>query len=341
MQRTNVVGIKLFIIGLAAIIAAAAGLGHADIAGAFSAGPPPSYSGAPGEDSCTECHSDFKVNTGGGSVQITGLPHDYRPGQIIQVNVKTSHATASIFGFQLTAIDSTGKTVGHFSVPQVQNPPTQILFGSTTAGDREYVEQTTAGLFDPTTFGSNTWHFTWTAPPQLMGKVSFYAAGNGADSSQDPGGDYIYTSNTATLSGSAISNFDGDLASDIAVFRPRIGKWYSRKLDDPTMLTFTLGAAGDKAVPGDYDGDGTTDLGVFTPSTSQWKVIGSAGSGFTAGIAPAGGTPVQGDYDGDGKTDVGVYRNGNWFELLSTSGSFRAVQFGSGGDIPAPAANIL
>ncbi len=343
MHPTRAACIKLFLIGLAVVFAASVWLARVDPVDAFSAGPPPGYSGAPGEDSCTECHSDFKVNSGDGSVQITGLPHDYRPGQIIQVNVKTTHATASIFGFQLTAIDSTGKTVGHFSVPQVQNPPSQLILGSTTFGDREYVEQTTAGLFDPNTFGSNTWHFTWTAPAALMGKISFYAAGNGADSSGDPGGDYIYTSNTATLSGSAISNFDGDFASDIAVFRPRMGKWYSRSLDDPSMRTFTFGAAGDRAVPGDYDGDGITDLAVFTPSTSQWKIQLSSGGASSSGFGcfPAScGTPVpvQGDYDGDGKTDIGIFNaaTGAW-TIRKSSGGIMTATLGTTGDKPVQA----
>ena len=43
------------------------------------------------------------------------------------------------------------------------------------------------------------------------------------------------------------------------------------------------------------------------------------------------------DFDGDGKTDMAVYRDGEatWYVMGSTDG-FRAVQFGSPADIPAP-----
>src|SRR6476620_10306037 len=110
---------------------------------AFSSGPPAAYTNAPGEDNCTECHLSFPVNSGKGSVAITGLPHDYLPGQQVQVHVTTSDPQALIYGFQVTAVDQTGTTVGTFSVPNVPVPKTQIGEATIGSGDRQYVEQTT------------------------------------------------------------------------------------------------------------------------------------------------------------------------------------------------------
>src|SRR4249919_4004293 len=114
----KIAAIKLGIAGAVILVTLSIWLGSPDPATAFSSGPPPGYTNAPGESNCTECHSDGPINSGSGSVQILGLPHDYRPGQVVQLQVKTSQKGATIYGFQLTAIDNTGKTVGNFSVPQ-------------------------------------------------------------------------------------------------------------------------------------------------------------------------------------------------------------------------------
>ena len=147
---------------------------------ASASGPSPSFTGAPGENSCTACHSDFPVNTGGGSVTITGIPHDYLPGQQVNVTVTTTHANATYWGFQMTAIDAEGRQAGTFTVPTAFPPKTQVLNGLVAGNTRQYVEHTTDGLFTNGVFNSNSWTFTWTAPAQRVGRVGFYAAGNGA-----------------------------------------------------------------------------------------------------------------------------------------------------------------
>src|SRR5205085_2002341 len=105
-----------------------------------------------------------------------------------------------------------------------------------------------------------------------IGKITFYASGNGANADGGTSGDNIYTSATPTFSGLATSDFNGDAASDIAVWRPSNGVWYSYSPSDGTYGSSTFGQSGDVITPGDYDGDGKTDTAVFRPSTGIWYV---------------------------------------------------------------------
>ncbi len=300
-------------------------------------GPSASFTDAPGEGNCTACHTTNPVNTGGGSVTISGLPLDYLPGQQIPITVRTARDSSGVYGFQMTAINSQGQTVGQFTLP-MQNPArTQTISGLVNNQIRIYVQHTVDGLVTNGVFGSNSWTFTWTAPPQRVGKINFYAAGNAADGLGSPTEDFIYTTATATLSGTAISNFDRDFQSDIAVYRPSEGVWYSYRLTDGNVKSFQWGLAGDKIAPGDYDGDGITDYAVFRPSNGVWYIRKSSDQTFIfASFGLSNDIPVQGDYDADGKTDIAVYRpsEGVWYLLRSTAG-FGAAQWGISEDKPA------
>jgi len=305
-----------------------------EIVSAYSAGPPPSRSGAPGETNCTACHADFALNGGTGSVSISGLPANYLPNQTIAVTVTTSQSDAVLYGFQLTAIDAAGRQVGTFTVPGGANPQMQTKTGEVGNNTRAYVEHTVNGI-SPTQFGSKSWTFNWQTPAARVGKVSFYAAGNAANSDGKSSGDYIYTSSKATLSGTAISNFDGDGASDVAVYRPSTGIWYSLNSKDGAFRAFSFGQTGDKPAAGDFDGDGITDYAIYRTSNTTWYLQQST-AGFAAlSFGTSSDVPVAGDYDGDGKTDIAVYRpsTGVWYVQGSRNG-FQAFSFGAVGDKP-------
>ncbi|MFM9903195.1 MAG: choice-of-anchor V domain-containing protein [Pyrinomonadaceae bacterium] len=327
--------IKIFAISLAGMLAIAVFIfdGQQRVE-ASASGPSPRFTGAPGEANCTACHTTFPVNDGTGFVQISGIPHDYYPGQQVTVSVTTSLVGAVYWGFEMTAIDHAGRQAGVFTFP-LQNPPIMQLKSSTVDGNpRQYIEHTSDGLFTDNVFNSNTWIFTWTAPAQRVGKVGFYAAGNGANGVGGPTGDHIYTTSTASLSGSAIANFDGDFTSDIATYNPRTGVWNSYSIQTGASQSLTLGSPGSRIVPGDYDKDGTTDHAVFGP-TGIWSIQRSTLGYIEIQLGTGSDIPVPGDYDGDRETDPAVFRpaTGEWILRRSTDGMI-TVTLGQSGDKP-------
>lgn len=299
-------------------------------------GPSPSFTGAPNENNCTVCHSTNPVNSGTGSVVIGSLPRNYLPGQEIPVRVTVNDMTGVLFGFQMTAVTNDGDRAGNFVVP----PPAPVPIMQTINGfvgnqNRQYIEHTVQGI-TPTVIGQKSWDFTWTAPARRVGKVNLFSAGNAANSDGSSDDDQIYTTQAAMLSGSAIANFDNDDRSDISVFRPTSGVWYSLESDGSGERSVTFGIPGDVPLPGDYDGDGLTDRVVFRPSTGFWYfLMSSDGSyfGYQWGLGTD--IPVPADFDGDGRTNVAVYRpsNGTWY-ILNANGSLSAVAWGNATDVP-------
>jgi FG-GAP-like repeat/Reeler domain len=292
-------------------------------------GPSASHTNAPGEDTCAACHSDFPVNSGTGSVTITGVPANYKPNQQYQITVRASEVGATIYGFQTTAINSQGDQIGTNTLP-TQNPQRmQLLNGIVNGKVRQYVEHTVDGII-PAQFDFNTWTYTWTAPNRRVGKISFYATGNASNSDGNTSGDHIYTTANATLSGSANSNFDTDGKSDFSVFRPSTGVWYALNSTNGGFQALAFGTNGDKIVPGDYDGDGKTDFAVWRPSTGVWYVQKSTGGYLITQFGSTGDIPVSGDYDGDLKSDVAVFRpsTGVWYIWRSSDGVYDIRQFG-------------
>lgn len=310
---------------------------------AASNGPSPSFTGAPWlpncpscpkENNCTACHTGSQPNSGPGQVTITGLPANYLPGQEIPLTVTVEDNSAVIYGFQMVAVNRNGENAGTITVPAANPQPLQVISGFVNGNERRYVEHTQQGI-TPTQFGSKSWTFNWTAPSERTGMLRFYAAGNGANSDGGSGGDNIYLSSAATLSGTAIANFDADTRSDISVYRPSNGTWYALTTSPANYVVTQFGAPGDIPSPGDYDGDGVTDHAVFRPSNGSWYIKKSSGSFTVIPFGQAGDIPVAGDYDGDGKFDTAVFRpsNSTWYYQGSTQ-IYRVRQFGETGDVP-------
>jgi hypothetical protein len=325
--------IKPAVFTLAVAIGAAGFLGSRfgpEMAGASAQGPAASHTNAPGEGNCTACHTDFALNSGPGAVTISGVPANYRAGQSIPLTVTATDPNAVVFGFQMTAVDSQGRAAGTFSFAPAVPQPLQTVFGIVNGNQRQYIEHTIDGIV-PTMFGTKSWNFTWTAPARRVGKISFHAANNAANSDGNTSGDYIYATSKASLSGTAISNFDSDGRSDVAIWRPSSGTWYPLNSTDLNYQAVTWGIAGDRVAPGDYDGDGKTDIAMWRPSTGVWYVVRSSnGSIFSAQFGVNGDVPVPGDYDGDLKSDLAVWRpsTGVWYIYRSSDAGVSVISWG-------------
>lgn len=94
-------------------------------------------------------------------------------------------------------------------------------------------------------------------------------------------------------------DFDGDLRSDIGIFRPSDGSWHylrstSTVGNAPGAVSgFAWGLSGDIPQPADYDGDRRTDFAVFRPSTGVWYINNSNNGAYDTFSAPTWGTSTD------------------------------------------------
>jgi uncharacterized protein (TIGR03437 family) len=202
-------------------------------------GPPPGFSGVPGEfGTCAVCHSG---GSGSGSVKVTfpnGLT--YAPGVSQNLVVTVADSSQQRWGFQLTArqSSSTSTQAGTFSpgadgfTQNVCATSVSIEPTACSSSTVEYIEHTLAGTRNGTT-GSVTFQFTWTPPSTNSGNVAVYVAANAANGDGTPLGDHIYTA-LYTLTPAVSSSSPSITANGVvngASFAPGIvpGSWATIK----------------------------------------------------------------------------------------------------------------
>jgi hypothetical protein len=214
-----------------------------------SSGPPDGRTGAPGESDCTVgCHNTYALNSGDGSLSIDNVPAQYNPEQIYSLSVTISDPGQEKWGFELTVLDDSNNKAGGLIVTDSTN--TQ-LSSSTT---RDYIKHTSAGTFDGASNGPVTWTFNWLAPEPGTGTVTFYAAGNAANSAGGNKFDYIYT--TSVSSNDVNDNGTVNIIPVCSISSPSSGV----KLSGAATISGTSS-----------DSDGTIEMVEVRIDSGSWK----------------------------------------------------------------------
>ncbi len=169
---------------------------------AWSSGPPPSFTGAPGEGTCHDCHNSHDINDPSGGVTIDLLPDSYVPGGdpiafTVTVFQDGTNGANIDWGFELTVIDANNLFAGRLMVTDTMN--TQMVSGEVNGSTRFYIEQTLDGtFFNLGGAPGATWDMAWVPPVTDVGPVTFYVAGN-AGAGQGRSGTYVFTNNRTVL----------------------------------------------------------------------------------------------------------------------------------------------
>ncbi|MBZ5494969.1 MAG: DUF5777 family beta-barrel protein [Acidobacteriia bacterium] len=175
----------------------------------YSSGPLPRHTAGFREPTCHQCHSSYRLDEGrtiGGVFEIRGVPKTYERGQVYPITVIVGQPGQSRWGFELSVRHTrSGNQAGQLASV---DSTTQV---KEEAGV-QYIEHTSTGTREGTADGPVEFYFNWTAPDPSGGPVFFNAAGNAADDSGTPSGDYIYTAG-------AYSGVSGG-AGNIPIARP-------------------------------------------------------------------------------------------------------------------------
>lgn len=202
------------------------------IAYTYSSSPPASHAGAPSESTCTACHAGT-ANSGSGSITITfgdGILNTYKPDSVYTVTVQVTDITKLKFGFESTSLTSANDSAGRFII--TNNTNTVLQTGSVSGKMRRYISHKNAS-------GTSTWQFQWRAPGTNKGPITFYVAGNAANSDLNTSGDLIYTESLQiTPDLTSVDTDKNQPGLKIAQYLSGLQLWYS--LINPSNVEITL-----------------------------------------------------------------------------------------------------
>lgn len=140
-------------------------------------GAPASKTGAPGENTCTQCHAGSTMSASGvvSTLFNNGLSSSYVPGQTYDVTISASGSSTN--GFQMTSLNTSDLAAGDF-IPGTNSK-------LTTGGGKRYINHSASS-------GISSWTFQWTAPAAGEGDVTFYYAYNRTNANGSTSGDEIF-----------------------------------------------------------------------------------------------------------------------------------------------------
>ena len=174
-----------------------------------------SHSGAPGEVSCTGCHSG-SANSGPGNINylIGNGTSTYSPEELYTILFSMEQDNVNQFGFQTVALkDSDNSNIGTFSLTDEEN--TRLIEDDHNGSDRIYVGHTVCGA-DADPEGSLQWSFTWQAPESDVGDIKFYLSSLATNHNHSTSGDHTYTQVlTLSYDDMVLGDLDGNGSIDI------------------------------------------------------------------------------------------------------------------------------
>lgn len=141
--------------------------------------------GAPGEVSCTACHTG---PTSAGSLQLDIVqgPNVYTPGATYQLRASLTAQGSLTGGIQLLALHK-DTSMGNWIPPTNMRSVHLSTFNNPT---RQYLEHSNPKAANSQ--GVTTWNFEWTAPLTQGILPVFYASSVATNDDYTPGGDRVY-----------------------------------------------------------------------------------------------------------------------------------------------------
>ncbi len=214
------------------------------------------------QGTCVMCHTSHPLNSGTGSITISGLT-SYTPGSTYTMTVTVTNSSINRYGFQLVAlVDANNNNAGSLTAGSGMHV--------VTLNGRQYIEHSTPS-------SSGVFTFTWTAPSTNVGSVTFYAAGNAAENpTGSPLGDYIYSTSLA-ITGPAVPPIADFIADTTDVCAMQNVFFTDLSTGTITSWQWDFGAG---ALPATYNGQTPPPVKYSTPGlkTVQLTVSGPAGS---------------------------------------------------------------
>lgn len=168
-----------------------------------SAGPPSCHAGEPPNNTnCNTCHDDGVLNSGNASilVDMDGAELGYEPGKTYTIRISIFKKGMKRAGFQSIFLQDNNISIspGTFSITDAartqridRNDPHP---GGCLEEDKVWIEHTYNGI-NSTDSGTSKWTYTWKAPTEDVGSITFYMAAIAANNDLDATGDEAYTLN--------------------------------------------------------------------------------------------------------------------------------------------------